>query len=205
MSGKIDPIKLLESVIGKNPEAFLYQPVYQVTESEVREFARLLAAPVVERQDPVYQVRSHGSCCWEDISGESLYVCAAQPEEYEIRKLYTSPPAPVAADIVHDRAYRNGMMAGFSFGIRGDEDGYAKAVERYDAEIHAAKSEQPAPVAADERAEFENHYRDRIMGNRTGVRFLRSASGSYLDSEVREMWSGWQARACLDKVKELNQ
>jgi hypothetical protein len=62
----------------------------------------------------------------------------------------------------------------------------------------------PAPVAVDERAEFENHYRDRIMGNRTGVRFLRSASGSYLDSEVREMWSGWQARACLDKVKELN-
>jgi hypothetical protein len=112
---------------------------------------------------------------------------------------------PVSADIAHDKAYRNGMMAGFSFGIRGDEDGYAKAVERYDDEINAAKAEQPAPVAADERAEFENHYRDRIMGNRTGVRFLRSASGSYLDSEVREMWSGWQARACLDKLKELNQ
>lgn len=63
----------------------------------------------------------------------------------------------------------------------------------------------PVEVVLDERAEFENYYRDRIMGNRTGVRFLRSASGSYLDSEIREMWSGWQARACLDKVKEMNQ
>ena len=60
-------------------------------------------------------------------------------------------------------------------------------------------------VVLDERAEFENYYRDRIMGNRTGVRFLRSSSGAYLDREVAEMWSGWQARACLDKVKELNQ
>lgn len=106
-----------------------------------------LAAPVVERQDPVYQVRSHGSCCWEDISGESLYVCAAQPEEYEIRKLYTSPPAPVAADIAHDRAYRNGMMAGFQFGISGNEKGYALAIANFNSEIHAAKGEPPAPVA----------------------------------------------------------
>lgn len=67
----------------------------------------------------------------------------------------------------------------------------------------AAQVVERQPVAIDERAEFENYYRERIMGNRTGVRFLRSASGSYLDSEVREMWSGWQARACLDK--ELNQ
>lgn len=66
------------------------------------------------------------------------------------------------------------------------------------------RQSSPVAVVLDERAEFENYYRDRIMGNRTGVRFLRSASGSYLDDEVREMWSGWQARASLDKVKELN-
>ena len=44
-----DPVVLFESVIGKNPQAFLTEPVYQVTESEVLEFARLLAeqpAPV---------------------------------------------------------------------------------------------------------------------------------------------------------------
>jgi hypothetical protein len=46
--------------------------------------------------EPVYQVRTHGSDCWEDISGESLEMCKCQPEEYEVRKLYTSQPAPVS-------------------------------------------------------------------------------------------------------------
>lgn len=35
---------LFESILGKKPDAFLHEPVYQVTESEVLEFARLLAA-----------------------------------------------------------------------------------------------------------------------------------------------------------------
>lgn len=37
-----DPVALFESIIGKDPQAFLREPVYQVTESEVREFARSL-------------------------------------------------------------------------------------------------------------------------------------------------------------------
>lgn len=51
------------------------------------------------RGELIYQVRTHGSDCWEDISGESLELCQYQPEEYEIRKLFTAPPAPVA--VVH--------------------------------------------------------------------------------------------------------
>ena len=43
---------------------------------------------------PVYLVRSHGSNCWEEISGESLEMCQAQPGEYEVRKLYAEQPAP---------------------------------------------------------------------------------------------------------------
>jgi hypothetical protein len=39
-------------------------------------------------KEPVYQVRSHGSCCWEDVSGDSLELSRCQPEHYEIRKLY---------------------------------------------------------------------------------------------------------------------
>ncbi len=46
--------------------------------------------------DQVNQVRSHGSVCWEDISGESLELVLEQPEEYEVRTLYRRPPAPVA-------------------------------------------------------------------------------------------------------------
>lgn len=39
-----DPIALFEAIIGKDPEAFLREPVYQVTESEVREFAQQVTA-----------------------------------------------------------------------------------------------------------------------------------------------------------------
>ena len=45
--------------------------------------------------DPVYMVRSHGSCCWEEMKGECLEVCQAQPAEYEVRKLYAEQPASV--------------------------------------------------------------------------------------------------------------
>lgn len=49
--------------------------------------------------EPVAMVRTHGSECWEEITGESLEMCRAQPEEYEVRMLYGRPaeqPAPVA-------------------------------------------------------------------------------------------------------------
>lgn len=38
--------------------------------------------------EPMYIVRSHGSCCWEEMSGESLEMCQAQPDDYEVRELY---------------------------------------------------------------------------------------------------------------------
>nr|WP_262384232.1 hypothetical protein [Pseudomonas fragi] len=47
--------------------------------------------------DPVYMVRSHGSCCWEEMKGECLEVCQAQPAEYEVRRLYAEQPAPAPA------------------------------------------------------------------------------------------------------------
>lgn len=45
-----DPIALFESVISKDPQAFLSEndPVYQITSSEVREFARQLLANAVK-------------------------------------------------------------------------------------------------------------------------------------------------------------
>ena len=45
-------------------------------------------------------VRSHGSCCWEEMRGESLEMCQAQPGEYEVRKLYASRCAPVTTGYV---------------------------------------------------------------------------------------------------------
>lgn len=57
----------------------------------------LREGPAAQPQgEPVYIVRSHGSCCWEEMRGESLEMCQAQPGEYEVRKLYAEQPAPVA-------------------------------------------------------------------------------------------------------------
>ncbi|MFJ3154003.1 hypothetical protein ACIPIX_07660 [Pseudomonas protegens] len=47
--------------------------------------------------EPVHMMRSHGSCCWEESSGEGLDIALSMPEEYEVRTLYTRPaeqPAP---------------------------------------------------------------------------------------------------------------
>lgn len=54
---------------------------------------------------------------------------------------------PVSDLIALDRSYRNGLMAGFQFGITADEKGYAACVSRYNADIQAAKAEQSARVA----------------------------------------------------------
>lgn len=59
--------------------------------------------PVAQPQgEPVYMVRSPGSCCWEEMRGESLEMCQAQPGEYEVRKLYAEQPAPVAVVMSFD-------------------------------------------------------------------------------------------------------
>jgi hypothetical protein len=126
----------------------------------------------------------------------------------ELRALLAAPVVerqPVSADIVHDKAYRNGMMAGFSFGIRGDEDGYAKAVERYDAEIHAAKAEQPAPVAVLPSL-WEMRVRDEPDNPESTCEYVYVSSIMERDSILRRGGASVFAEyACLDKVKELNQ
>ena len=74
-----EPVALFESVIRKNPQAYLTEPVYQVTESEVREFVRLLA----EQPAPAAAVTECGACpgCTNG--------CRVDRE---------SPPAPTAYD-----------------------------------------------------------------------------------------------------------
>ena len=71
---------------------------------------------------------------WEEICDQ--FGTQAQPQG-----------EPVTDLIRLDRSYRNGLMAGFQFGIIGDEKGYAACIRRYNAGIQAAKAEQPAPVA----------------------------------------------------------
>lgn len=152
-------------------------------------------APAVERQEPIGEVTYLG----EDYARVGLYdVGKLKANDL----LYTSPPVPVSLEVTHDRAYRNGLMAGFNFGISGNEKGYAKAVARYDAEIHAAKLEQSAPVAVvlpeltDEQRDIEVTEMADFMNHLSGG--LRHFAGYLIDA-------GWRKpNACLDKVKELN-
>ena len=64
--------------------------------SDLRNFVFPVQPTGQNQGEPVYMVRSHGSDCWEEMSGESLEMCQAQPAEYEVRKLYAEQPAPVA-------------------------------------------------------------------------------------------------------------
>ncbi len=74
-------------------------------------------------------------------------------------------------------------------------------------EIKGVFTSPPAPVAVDERAEFEHWVMQEAqsrsysyMGN-----VLKRDGEGYATTWVDSMWSGFQARACLDKVKELDQ
>lgn len=87
---------------------------------------------------------------------------------------------PVADLIRLDRSYRNGLMAGFQFGITGDEKGYAACIQRYNEGIQAAKAEQPAPVAV-------------VLPKRRAVSTARD------QAMCANSWN-----ACLDELKRLN-
>lgn len=70
---------------------------------------------------------------------------------------------------------------------------------------------QPAPVSVvlDERAEFVAWVRrEWPQAPLSNVRDLLLKDdpryGEYCDETLQRAWVGWQARACLDKVKELN-
>ncbi|WP_085600328.1 MULTISPECIES: hypothetical protein [unclassified Pseudomonas] len=50
----------------------------------------------------VHMVRTHGSCCWEEVGSGSLEDFQSMPEEYELRALYTRPGA-LAAVVLPER------------------------------------------------------------------------------------------------------
>ena len=113
----------------------------------------LLAAPVVERQDP-----------------------AAYLRQSDIVRLNQPHVAGCAASLSKEPA------AGFLA-------------------IYTA----PVAVVLDERAEFEAWYLGKFCGGQARLFRCVNADQIYYFAEVQSKWDAWQARACLDKVKELNQ
>lgn len=84
--------------------------------------------------------RSSGSWTRPDDPGEWAAWQAALAQQ--------PAPAAVPDDLRHDAAYRNGLMAGFGFGVNGDENGYATALAGYNREIHEARALLAASPAA---------------------------------------------------------
>lgn len=197
------------------------RPKFTKYNMEVAYQAGLNAAPAVERQEPVaYAVfADNGNIrCWSRTNTATGLLVAAE-DGAEITPLYASPPAPVSADIAHDRAYRNGLMAGFQFGISGNENGYAHAIAKFNAEIHAAKAEQSAPVAVVLPdgymiAERSIWTESQVESATKCIAMLKNVPGmTDRDLALAAMDAG-QCKApeimlsdlaCIDKFKELNQ
>lgn len=84
------------------------------------------------------------------MTGRKMQDCElyAMPDGSAIRsKLYAEQPAPVSADIVHDRAYRDGLKRGFSLGENGRIDQYQKEFDSYQREILQESKGNAAQVA----------------------------------------------------------
>lgn len=101
------------------------------------------------------------------------------------QKPAAQPQGEPVADLIRlDRSYRNGLMAGFQFGITGDENGYAACIQRYNAGIKEAKAEQPAPVAV-------------VLPD--SVKVLHRFEGDPISQAQAQGWN-----ACLYEVARLN-
>lgn len=161
------------------------------------ELRALLAAPAVDRQEPVgFRYRAHGGHWeWMDESpfadGREHYKLGGE----ELQPLYTSPPAPVADGTTSDK-YRAELY----------DEVWQKARDMGFNNVTDALAKLSAPVAVviDERAEFEKS----VIGK--AERFHPDLSkygidGEYKHAQLQYAWDLWQARACLGKVKEMNQ
>ncbi|NWC11769.1 hypothetical protein HX776_23565 [Pseudomonas agarici] len=149
------------------------------------------AAQAQAQGEPVaWRYKSHAVGPWYLSSSEhNARTFQGNGQGGEVQPLYAEQPAPLAvsqgepvSDLIQlDRSYRNGIMAGFQFGITGDEKGYAACIQRYNAGIHEAKSQQPAPVSV-------------VLPER---REVVGIGGHAYYSPI-----GWNA--CLDEVARLN-
>lgn len=110
------------------------------------ELARLRAG-----QEPVLYVNGeHLALALDNPDKEGRSASASTVKgHYCDTPLYTTPqPSAVPdADIACDRSYRNGLIAGFGFGINGDEAGYQRSLSCYQQGIHEALAAAPSAPA----------------------------------------------------------
>jgi len=99
---KLVPVEPTEEMKGAGGEAYsfnvenIYAAMLAAAPVPPQADAQPVALPVMKLEadaQPVFMVRSHGSECWEEMTGESLEMCQSSPEDYEVRKLYAHADA----------------------------------------------------------------------------------------------------------------
>lgn len=164
------------------------------------ELRALLAAPVVEHQEPfAYSFRFAGCVTAAGPDSWRDELDREKPAQFlfddgrvkNFQPLYTSPPTPVADELVR-------LLTRARIYARGE----------FRDEIDACLAGKTAPVAVDERAKFEAWYlAEYFEGDKDcGLEWLSTEPcGSYRYERPATQWKVWQARACLGKIEELNQ
>ncbi|MDF2792282.1 MAG: hypothetical protein K0S85_35 [Pseudomonas orientalis] len=165
---------------------------------------------MMERK-PIFQVRSHGSSCWEDISGESLEICRSMPDVYEIRTIYAWRRTPVMVSEPHaepshwadpDGNTITAELKAYNLALGGAP---ASASNRYTEPLYR----RPAVQAQGERQAFEQAF---VV--QEGVYFsddhgeYRSMNGRSIEqrdaSDLNLRLSGWNARASLSNQPQCS-
>ncbi|MNJ32298.1 hypothetical protein D3C77_269600 [compost metagenome] len=138
------------------------------------ELRAILAKPAAQHQsEPVFMVRSHGSCCWEESNGEGLDIALSMPDEYEVRKLYLHPPT----------------SDGFSAGDMADQG--AKAFASRDGEVEQLRAALKFYADRDHFSEDMRSDWDSVSGEPANILWHESEAWFVEDGSI--------ARAALER------
>lgn len=164
----------------------------------VQELRALLAVPVISRQEPE-------SALMEGIRTLEKIDASITARQARIDAAAQHQGKPVAWATLQD-GWKDEDRTVITDPVEAEE------YNRVCYDLTPLFTSQPAPVAVtvvQERWEFEKWV---IKDWPTApLRYVRDAlpetdplHGTYCDEYLQRAWVGWQARACLDKVKELN-
>ena len=189
------------------------------------ELRALLDAPTVERQEPVTMKRQYLTvpglwieCADDDPQAMTFYkqapeVSALQSTiarlEARIAELESGRGEPVAwangeqlklcTASPREVQPNNPMMHNLPRNIAGS----ALKTDYCNTPLFTAP---PAPVAVDERAEFEEWVKSQWHQApiKPLIERIDPRYGDYSNENIQRCWVGWQARACLDATAALN-
>jgi hypothetical protein len=230
MISKIEVSRELLEVIANSSERTLTE-----INAAIQQARSILAAPVVERKLSFAEIASASAYCQKtpelaelqaELTRYKSLFDQAQKALDRVNALHTkrmaatfkelqSTIAQQAAEIERLKGGQGEPVYQVCNGVDGwiDVDRLRYTACQLDPEEYETRvlfTSQPAPVSVDERAEFVAWVRrEWPQAPLSNIRDLLPKNdpryGEYCDEALQRAWVGWQARACLDKVKDLNQ